>query len=418
MKFEKIKLEPGSVVVFLGTMNAMPMMYALELRRMGCDVIYFVDVSSSNTLSRPENHFPSIGYPYPDWVVECVLPSEVFVPIFPKLFAEFYKKKIREITEKPVACFVLSGLFSSMAPYLPETAKKVGLPHGSDLDSWANVEDVDFLIKNYKNNSKFRYLPDFLAGVIIKKIVLAQYAGYKKSVAAVYFPSNFNSSGDKVLKKLANDGVAHVPRYDISFEPLSGQPRNFKKNGAKVEIFSGVRFLFETFPDGNSDYNKGNDKIIEGIAKYFRRNENIHVNFVEKGVDVIPAKRMCHDLGIDAVVTWHKEMPFKELLKLYENADICFDQVGAHWIGAVGAYAMYLGKPLIANAGPAVTSEVWPENHPVCSATTGDEVFDWLVKLEDEEFLERISSESKVFVEKYMGPGKVLNALFDIQMNI
>ena len=114
MKFEKIKLEPGSVVVFLGTMNAMPMMYALELRRMGCDVIYFVDVSSSNTLSRPENHFPSIGYPYPDWVVECVLPSEVFVPIFPKLFAEFYKKKIREITEKPVACFVLSGLFSSI----------------------------------------------------------------------------------------------------------------------------------------------------------------------------------------------------------------------------------------------------------------------------------------------------------------
>ena len=413
MMLEKIKLDAGSVVVFLGTMNAMPMMYALELKKRGCEVIYFVDVSRVNTLSRPENHFPSITYPYPHWIIECILPSEVLVPLFPKIFALFYKKWVERITGKEATCFILSGLFSSMAPYLPGTAKKVGLPHGSDLDSWANIEDVDLLIRNYKNNSKFKYLPSFLAAAMIKKIVRAQYAGYEKSEAVVYFPANFNSAGDKVLERLAHHGVAHVPRYDISFEPLSGQPRSFKNNSKKIQIFSGVRFLFETFPDGNSDYNKGNDKIIAGIAKYFQRNENIHVHFVEKGIDVIPAKRMCHDLGIESVVTWHKEMPFKELLKLYEDSDICFDQVGTHWIAGVGAYALYLGKPLIANAGPAVTSGVWPVDNPICSATTSDQVFDWLLKLEDVGFRERISSESKIFVEAYMGPGKVLNALFD-----
>ena len=30
-------------------------------------------------------------------------------------------------------------------------------------------------------------------------------------------------------------------------------------------------------------------------------------------------------------------------------SDVCFDQVGSHWIGAVGVYALLLDKPLIAN---------------------------------------------------------------------
>lgn len=412
--FEKIKLDSGSVVVFLGTMNAMPMMYALELKKRGYEVIYFVDISRSNTLSRPENHFPSISYPYPYWIIECILPSEILVPLFPKIFALFYKKWVERITGKKATCFILSGLFASIAPYLPRAVKKIGLPHGSDMDSWANIEDVDTLIKNYKNSSKFKHLPNFVAAAMIKKIVRAQYTGYEKTEAIVYFPANFNSSGDKILEKLTHHGVAHVPRYDISFEPLIGQPRSFKNSNKKIQIFSGVRFLFENFPDGNSDYNKGNDKIIAGIAKYFQRNENIHVHFVEKGVDVIPAKRMCHCLGIENVVTWHKEMPFKKLLKLYENSDVCFDQVGTHWIGAVGAYALYLGKPLIANSGPAVTSGVWPVNNPICSAATSDEVFEWLIKLEDLGLRERISTDSKIFVEAYMGPNKVLSALFNI----
>jgi hypothetical protein len=64
-----IDLDAPGVIIFFGTMNAMPMMYAHELRNLGQDVIYFVDVPEKNTLCRPENHFPSISYPYPDWVV-------------------------------------------------------------------------------------------------------------------------------------------------------------------------------------------------------------------------------------------------------------------------------------------------------------------------------------------------------------
>ena len=40
-------------------------------------------------------------------------------------------------------------------------------------------------------------------------------------------------------------------------------------------IFSGVRFLYRSFPGGNDEYAKGNDLIIRGLAKYYKKNRNI-----------------------------------------------------------------------------------------------------------------------------------------------
>ena len=108
----------------------------------------------------------------------------------------------------------------------------------------------------------------------------------------------------------------------------------------------------------------------------------------------------------------HKEMSFIELLGLYQKSDICFDQLGAHWIGAIGAYAMYLGKPLIANDNLPVKVGIWPRNNPICSAFTAEEVFDQLKRLQDINERERLSSESKRFVEYYMSPDKLLKELF------
>ncbi len=180
-----------------------------------------------------------------------------------------------------------------------------------------------------------------------------------------------------------------------------------------LEIFSGVRFLFETFPNGNSGYNKGNDLIIKGLALYYSRNKNIRIHFVRKGEDVDAARALCKKLGIDAAVVWHDEMKLSDMLALYEASDICFDQVGAHWIGAVGGYALWLGKPLIANDASLVNSGVWPSENPICSANTAQAICDWLVKLENTDLRREVSEESKRFVEAHMMPGSVLNKLFD-----
>lgn len=403
-----------SVIVFLGTMNAMPMMYAMELKKLGYNVLYFVEVSQKDTLSRPENHFPGISYPYPSWIIELVLPSGIFVPLFPRLFASLYSYIIKQKTGRQASCFVLNGLYSSMAPFLAASASKIGLPHGSDLDTWAYTESTDVVVNNFVNRSVFKYLPKFLSRILIKSIINKQYHGYATSDAVVYFPKGFNAQGDKVIDKLGNNGVRFVPRYDMSFEPLLGQPREFKKPSEKLELFSGVRFLFQSFPEGNVGYNKGNDVIIKGIAKYFLINPNIVVHFVEKGEDVMQAKTLCQQLGLEEAVVWHKEMPFKDLLLLYNRADICFDQVGEHWIAAIGAYALWLGKPLIANADIAVRCGIWPPDNPVCSARTAEEVYEWLVKLTDPDVRRTVSERSRDFADASLGPNDVLNKIFEL----
>jgi len=413
---EKISLSKDKLIVFMGSMNAMPMMYALELKKLGYDVIYFVDVSKENALSRPENHFPDIDYPYPPWVIELVLPSQIILSFFPRLFALMYQRRIRKVTKKEIGCFVLNGFFISLAPYLNKSSSKVSLSHGSDLDVWANTECLSVLVQSFKKRSIFKYLPSIMSKLLINKVVKRQYFGYSHTHTVVYFPKCFDAEGDKVIQKLMDQGVRYVPRYDISFEPLKGQSREFKNSTGTLQVFSGVRFLFRTFPDGNDGYNKGNDILIEGIAKYIAINPNIRVHFVEKGEDVQYAKELCQKLGIEDVVVWHKEMPFKDLLALYQNSDICFDQVGSHWIGAIGGYALWLGKPLIANPEPAVLSGVWPDSNPVCSAKTSNEVCDCFIRLEDVEFRKEVSNSSKVFVEKYMGPKMALSNMFDLQI--
>jgi glycosyltransferase involved in cell wall biosynthesis len=374
--------------------------------------MYFVDARKKDLLSRPEHHFPDIRYPYPPWIVEMVLPSQMLLPLFPRLFAALYQWRIGRMTKRKVGCVVLNGFFTSLAPYLTVCKRMVALSHGSDLDLWASTRNAEVLSRSFTNRSIFKYFPSIVARRMIKFVLMRQYSGYTKSDTVVYFPIGFNVEGDHVVRQLIDRGVRYAPRYDISFEPLRGQPRGFKHPSEKLELFSGVRFLFKTLPDGNAGYSKGNDLIIEGIAKYFSRNPNIRVHFVEKGEDVRYAKEYCNRLGLEKVVVWHKEMPFRELLALYQISDICFDQLGKHWIGAIGGYALWLGKPLIANPECAVRSGVWPVDNPVCAARTAEDICEWLTKLERPELRRELSEASQEFAERYLTPMKTLDSVF------
>ena len=408
----RITLEKEGVIVFLGSMNAMPMMYAWELKKLGYNVLYFVDVAKVNTLSRPENHFPDIKYPYPDWVIESIIPSQILLPIFRANSAEFYFKKIKKITNRKINCIVLNGFFISLSSYFSRHARTVALSHGSDLDVWANKESSKRLGESFSQRSIFKYLPLFLSRRLIQKIVERQYDGLVDADAVVYFPEKFNDAGDFVLNSLRLKGKKILSRYDISFAPLDGLSREFKIRHEKIVIFSGVRFLYKTFPDGNEGYSKGNDIIIRGLAKYYADQKNIEIHFVEKGEDVTFAKELCRQLGLDEVVIWHKEMSFRNLIKLFINSDICFDQVGAHWIGAIGAYALYIGKPLIANINKPIIAGIWPQETPILSVEDDEDVFNALCKLENPAEAVKIHADSKIFVEKYMSPLKLMNELF------
>lgn len=403
------KKHHDDVILFLGTMNAMPMMYAAEFRKMGFNVIYIVDRPREDALCRPENHFPDIKYPYPDWVVEFVLPSQIIVALFPGFILRLVKRKAKIASCKAVFA---SGFFIRLLSLLETKTKKITLSYGSDLDSWCDLEKLDCLQAGMRGRSIFRFFPNIIANKIIKKIVQSNVKSLKKSDCVMYFPKGFNEQGDKIIDSLP-ESVKYIPRYDVSFSPLVGASRKFRSSGEKLILLCPVRFLYKTFPEGNSGYNKGNDIIIKGIAKYKQLNPNIEIHFFEKGEDVDAAKILCKEMAIDDVVVWHKEMKMLDLLSLYEQADIVFDQVGEHWIGAVGIYALYLGKPLIANCSPAIRSAIWPKNNPVCNVENEGDIVFWLRRLEKEELRFEIHQRSKIFSEQYCGPRNCIERLIE-----
>ena len=410
-----IKLGPESLVAFIGSMNCMPMAYAYALKKRGYSCVYFVDSPQSNTLCRPECFYPELSYPYPDWVKEFIQRSQILVALFPRYFAYQYLKRIKKFFKRLPDCYVLNGYFVALGPYLPKGSKVVSLSHGSDLDVWANLAHAPRLYDSIRKRSIFPYLPSVLGLRVLKTVVRRQFKGFAQAHEVVYFPRGFSAMGDQVLDLLSKKSTKFVPRYDISFEVLEKPPVVKDIPGQPMRIFSGVRFAFKTFPDGDLGAAKGNDIIIAGLAKYFQRhNRNIQINFIEKGEDVAIAKSACSAAGLDPVVKWHQPMSFKELLGHYAGADVCFDQLGQHWIGQ-GMFSMGLGIPLIANASAPVRCGLWPANNPICNAVDSDQVCAWLVRLENKEFRDETGKRSREFARQYFDAESTLRRIFDLE---
>lgn len=410
-----IRIKRGSgPVVFLGGVNAMPMMYALELKKKGFEVCYVVDRPVHDHLSRPENHFPSVNYPYPKWIIEVWLPTQILLPLCPVFFAKLVRMILYLKGVRQPQVYVLNGFFCCLAPFLGVNVQKVFLSSGSDLDSWADTHESNELVKSFTARSFFKFFPTPVASWLIRMVIRKQFKGAQSCDVVAYFPRGFNSAGDRVVSKLNGAGCEVVERYDVSFDPLIGERRGEVSSHDKLVIFSGVRFTFRTFPDGNKEYNKGNDVIIRGIAKFHERFKNIEVHFVDKGEDAAEAKILCEECGLHGVVTWHREMKFSEFLELYRAADVCFDQTGSHWIGAVGCYALWLGKPLIANDRKAIESGLWGVDSPILTAATPEEVCSHLVALVSREERARVSWLSQRFAEKNLGPEGALARIFKI----
>lgn len=412
---KKINLDKNAgPVVFLGSMNSMPMMYALELKKNGFNVLYFVDRPESDFLSRPESHFKDIVYPYPSWILEIKIKTQMLIPFFRLFFSYLIKTKVKKISSTKPQLYILNGFFITLAPFFKDKDNKIiSLSHGSDLHSWADKGLDNSLRYDFIEHSFYKLLPANIASKLISLTISRQFLGFLKSDKVIYFPKGFNKRGDKVIETLVSNDVSCHGRYDVSFEPLKYQDRQFKKTSDKLVIFSGVRFKYNTFSEGNEECSKGNDIIIKGLSLFYKEYKNIEIHFVEKGPDVEDAKRLCEEGGLTPVVKWHKEMKFLDLLALYDKSDICFDQVGQHWMAAIGAYALWLGKPLIANINLPVKMGIWPEVNPICNASNEHQVFQCLMRLKDIEIRKSLSIESKLFSEKYLGPDKLINEIFE-----
>jgi glycosyltransferase involved in cell wall biosynthesis len=228
-----------------------------------------------------------------------------------------------------------------------------------------------------------------------------------------------NRVGDKLIDEIMR-GKEFI---DIRRHVLNLKETGIKyippQDNRKLVLLSGVRFLIKTTEHNKFAY-KGNDLIIKAIAKFYNLKKDIEVHFIEKGSkdNIEIAKKLCRDFGIEEIVIWHKEMPLEELLNLYEESDIIFDQVGNHWMGAIGVYALYMGKPLIANARLDVFKDIWGEDIPILNASTVNEIFNHLIACQNYEYRKEVSKASHEFAKAKLDNSSIYNQYKSAILNL
>ena len=396
-------------IAFVGNMNNMPLMYARELRELGHDVDFHVDACRHETLHRPEHRYPEYRT-YPEWMIDRPVRLPILAYGFPRLLLGGL---LRRLEAGNYDGFVLDGLAVGLAADLP--GRKFALLAGSDLDVICDPRSLDFAGFVRRFGAASGRLRHFL----LSRLFVRQRAGLRACAGFSYFAEGINPRAEELL----DDIYAGLAPYRLQVRGTDTGQLDYDpgsdRRGDDAVIFVPVRFLWrEPLPAGFSPLeNKRNDIIVRGLADYLRRSgRRPAICLVEKGPDVAATKALAAELGIADRLTWLKEMPQSEIFDWYRKADIVFDQLGDHIVGAVGLDSMLVGRPVIANLRPDVFDRLLPEPWPACHASTAAEVADWLERLVDDPGLRReIGRKSHDFVRAYYDKrltGKALEQFF------
>jgi len=136
---------------------------------------------------------------------------------------------------------------------------------------------------------------------------------------------------------------------------------------------------------------KGNDRLIRAFAKYVKRNPQarlITVEWYQSKEDLDASKRLISELDIQDNVEWVPVMPKNKLVEQYRNCTAVFDQFAFGAFGTTAPEALSCGKPVVGYMEPRYWRKYHSEPPPVLNASTIDEIYDAMVRLEDEHLRE------------------------------
>src|SRR5690606_745089 len=249
-------------ICFNGTVNAMPMMYAKLFRENNYSVKYIVDVPVDNQLSRPENHFQDIAYPYASWIKEIVIKRPSVRALFPKLL---FRSILKEASDCNV--FFLNDWYISLAPFLPRNSYIVIISSGADLHTWCNPK----MAESVASVGLFKSL-SFMKSKIARVMINNMRKGLACANVVTYFPRGMNIDADCILDECSKGGAKIIRRYDVdtSLVDIEKFSKSNFENDSKFRICSAVRFDYIAEEGAPNNCLKGNDLIIKGIAKFYR----------------------------------------------------------------------------------------------------------------------------------------------------
>lgn len=145
-----------------------------------------------------------------------------------------------------------------------------------------------------------------------------------------------------------------------------------QKATAAFTVFMPSRLIWKL---GKWD-NKGSDIFLQGFARfrYAHPGQEIRLHAIRKGPNAADAVVFAKEIGIANDITWHPEMPRKDLLGHYQQADVVFDCID-HYGGAYGLVSvegMAFGKPVFGHLTEKVRADAnFP---PIVDVSSPEEV--------------------------------------------
>jgi glycosyltransferase involved in cell wall biosynthesis len=392
---------------FVGNMNNMPYMFSKEMRKKKkSDVTLYVDAPPEFKLDRPEAYDKTISYPFPSWIKEIPPGSANFHKL--RLPQIFLGKFIEDLNGYDIV--VLNGMWIALAPYLDEKVKIYSLCAGYDIDTLADLQSVEKIVKAALEKKTLLRPFKFLLSAYYKRAIRQQREGIKRSEGINYYPTGISKRGDEIIREIK--GGKKYERLELRGFPVEDFP--YSEVDVDKENFTILNFTRFFFLNEDRE-NKRNDIMLEGIGLFLKEidfNENVEIILFQKGdvPSLAKAKEIVERLGYSKLVTWLGEVSQEQLFnEIVPSCDVAFDQLGSQWIGA-GAFVMAMGRPIIANGRPEIFEPLTGEKSPVCQATNSEEVCFWLKKLYfDRKEINRIGLESRTYIEKYYSIENTIN---------
>ncbi|BAU48603.1 glycosyltransferase [Sulfurifustis variabilis] len=375
---------------FLGNANNYPFMLARAVRRLGHDVTFIV--ANRTQLDRPENRYPDLRQPYPQWIRDVgnfeardyVLPTAK-------------RRMVVELLRKCDAV-ILNQNGPALLPLVRRPA--VVLLTGADLEVYGNIRAREtFFDPSFEHLGPLRRQ---MARYIIGKLIKAQRAGIRAAYTVNYFAPGLAPSGDALLSEI---GVSPAQRVFFMMTELERIPFEHPANNDPPRIFCATRLSWmKPIRPGTCELDyKGSDVMIKGLARFHRQTGvRLEIRLVKKGLHVAESIRLAEDEGLSDQVTWLDEMSQADVWYEFRQADIVFEQMGKSVVGMAGLDAMAMGRPVIANGRPEIMEQFVGEPSPICQAETPEEVAVQLIRLVgDPAERERVGRRSRQYVERH-----------------
>jgi hypothetical protein len=372
---------------FLGNANNYPFILARALQRLGQEIVFILMGDQTCPLDRPENRYPDLGPPYPEWIVDAS-PLDLWN----------YEAKLPRLENvlrilRGCDAVVLNHQALCLAPGINRPT--IALLTGTDILTLGKYEVVDHMV-NYPGRTYVKEVELFYL-----KRVFAQRLGIRSAFLVIFFPPGTIPQGDAILAGL---GVQDSQRLSLKMVEVASLLPVPPPLNNPVRFFCATRLTWDkSHPPFYTDIDyKGSDIMVRGLGMFARMRPDISldIHLVKKGAHVTETMELAEAEGLGPCVTWHEEMSQMEIWEQFKRSDIIFEQLDTSDIGMAGLDAMAMERPVIGHERYRASQSGANQPSPVCEASTPEEVCAQLQRLVlDTEERHRVGKASRRYVE-------------------